>query len=76
MTTEERNERWHQIFDRYDRAIAESRSSTRTLAAGVATQLAALMTHLDEVATRVDHIATAVHEANAAALALYRDERE
>jgi len=76
MTRDERIRQWQLLFDHYDRAIGEARNGTATLATDVAPLIVQFITHLDAIAAHTDRLATAVHEANRAALALYRDEQE
>jgi hypothetical protein len=81
MTHDERTQRWQDIFDNYDRAIAEFHSQL-TLTTTVAPHFQQVAAHLDQLIAKWDEhlaIATRVMEAtmaaNRAALALYRDER-
>src|SRR5262245_26849935 len=76
MTREERDKRWQEIFDQYDKAVAEARNTTGSFREHIAPLMTAFIDHLDAIAQNAERIANAVHQANHAALALYRDERE
>lgn len=73
MTREERHRRWQEIFDEYDRALGEAQQTERTLSEQLAPLLNQFIAHADETRVRVERIARAVHKANRAALALYRE---
>ncbi len=75
MTKAERNQRWQEIFDRYDAAMAEV-GQHRTLTQELGPLLAQFMANADANAVATDRMAKAMREANQAALALYRDEPE
>lgn len=82
MTNDERRGHWIQIFDNYDRAVAEFYAHT-TLRQALAPQLTRLLTTLDELAGTLDEQTAAAKRmldatmaANRAALALYRDDTE
>lgn len=82
MTRDERNRRWQEIFDAYDKAIAEFHTQM-TLRQALAPQFSRVLATLDEMAGTLDEQAAAAKRvldatlaANREALALYRDERE
>jgi hypothetical protein len=75
MTKDERDKRWQELFDRYDRAVAEFRQSS-TLMQSVSPHLTKLITTLDETAAAAQRMMEATLEANRTALSLYRDEHE
>ena len=75
MTPEERNLRWQEIFDNYDRAIAEYHYQM-TQVQTLAPLLNQMIAKWDIQAAAAKRIADATMAANRAALALYREESE
>jgi hypothetical protein len=80
VTSDERNKRWQEIFDSYDRAVAEFHGQL-TLTQTVAPHFKAIAAHLDQLMAKWDEqlaaakrVMDATIAANRAALALYRDE--
>ncbi len=75
MTKAERLQRWQEIFDRYDEALADY-GQHRTLTQQLGQLLAQFIAKADAHAEAAARMADAVHAANHAALALYREEQE